>query len=70
MISTIKGIITLLEAIPALRVLMVDFIRILKQYEADKRKQDKLDMAYDAIDRVEQQLRNSQRKRKETNRER
>ena len=69
MIGGIRGIIALLEAIPMLRSLMVDAIRLLKEYEASRRKQDKLDRIDIAIDDVTRMRDTQERQRHQTDKQ-
>tara|TARA_Y100001938_G_C8038554_1_gene404828 strand:- start:487 stop:696 length:210 start_codon:yes stop_codon:yes gene_type:complete len=58
-IAAIKAIVTALEAIPMLRGLLVDVIRLFKDYEAKRDMAKKLELADSAIADVERRLRES-----------
>ena len=67
MISALRAIIGAIEALPMLRTLLIDVVRMLKHYESQKRYNDKMLMVDDAISDVEHRLRESQeREHKDT----
>ena len=56
----LQAIVGALQALPVLRTLLVDLIRLLKHYEANKRYTAKMVMVDDAISDVQRRLRDSQ----------